>query len=84
MVVPGNSTLPIMSNFPSGRNLGSSYNIYSHPLRRDNIADIFLSYYVDVQGQDDAGNFSGDPIHHTECQPYIITWCGDGVTDSTV
>lgn len=85
MIIPGNSRLPILTSYaPSrGPQYGGYYNVYDHPLSRDTTADIFIKFFVQAQEEVSADNWVNLP-RHTECQPYIITWCGDGVTDSTV
>ena len=61
----------------------SIYTVAKKPSIRDSIADIFLVYDIEYYGDPAWNNsYSNGPDHHTECQPYIITWCGDGVVDT--
>ncbi len=41
--------------------------------------DIYAQYIVDW----DVNNTetTADDTRHVECQPYIVTWCGDGTKD---
>ena len=57
------------------------YQILYHPLQRktNNLEIIYdTSYYKNV-----SWNWEW-PIHHTEYQPYEITWCGDGILDNYI
>lgn len=53
--------------------------IGSHPASRTN-QDILIKYIMGY----DVGNTvtESDDYYHVECQPYIVTWCGDGVRDT--
>lgn len=72
--VPANSSMKVLSTF------ADDWAILSHPLVRTT-NDFTIAYKV---GYDFSNNYpdASDDIEHVECQPYYITWCGDGVLDS--
>lgn len=53
---------------PTTRSTGSSY-------------DFMIAYKI---GYDTTNNYpdASDDSYHTECQPYQVSWCGDGVVDT--
>lgn len=59
----------------------SSYPIIYRPATRspDNL---ILRYTIQYYAQNAGTNWTG-PYTHVECQPYEITWCGDGVVDAS-
>ena len=77
--------MPFLTNYaPSrGPQFGDYYNVYKHLINRSTQADIFIKFFVEAEEETSPGVWTPLP-RHTECQPYIITWCGDGVTDSTI
>ncbi len=57
--------------------------IANHPVTRSTdmvYGDIYAQWIMTW----DVGNTvtTSDDTRHVECQPYIVTWCGDGVTDT--
>ena len=54
------------------------YQIRSHPMQRS--SDNLMVKYV-VEYVNDSKN-SNQRYQHTECYPYIISRCGDGVVDT--
>jgi hypothetical protein len=61
----------------------STYFVASVPASRDSNPDIFLKYnFINYGDPDFNDKWTNGPTNRTDCQPYIITWCGDGVVDS--
>jgi len=58
----------------------ADWAVLNHPVVRTN-NDFIIGYKV---GYDFSNNYpdASDDIEHVECQPYYITWCGDGVIDA--
>jgi hypothetical protein len=56
------------------------YNINFAPATR-NAKNLVMKYYIDYQPVDAKGILFGTRKTHLECQPYEITWCGDGIVD---
>ncbi len=73
--VPANSSMEVISTFTN------DWAILNHPETRTG-NDFTIAYKINY---DFSNNFpdTSDDISHVECQPYYITWCGDGVLDST-
>lgn len=69
LIPPGTNDLKIIQS-------NNKYTIKSiPPIRKaDNLT---IKYSVYVQNQN-----GGEAISHTGCQPYTISWCGDGVVDT--
>ncbi len=44
--------------------------------------DFMIAYKIKY---DKSNNYpdTSDDISHVECQPYYVTWCGDGILDSS-
>lgn len=61
------------------------WGIVQKPTTRSNPAsgqyDFMIAYKVNY---DKSNNYpdASDDISHVECQPYYVTWCGDGVMDA--
>ncbi len=58
----------------------SSYPIIYRPATR-NADNLILRYTLQYFAQNAGTDWTG-PYTHVECQPYEITWCGDGVKDT--
>ena len=56
----------------------TSYAVMDRPVSRDK--KLRVVYQFNVQGQNPDGTWS-TPTAHSDCQYYMITWCGDGVVD---
>lgn len=54
---------------PTSRTIGSNY-------------DFMIAYKIDY---DTSNNYpdASDDTSHVECQPYQVSWCGDGTVDSS-
>lgn len=61
----------------------SNWRILRHPATRSTggASDFMIGYKI---GFDTSNNYpdASDDKYHVECQPYQVTWCGDGVLDS--
>jgi hypothetical protein len=71
--VPPNSSTVVLSTY------ANDWAILSHPAVRTT-NDFTIAYQI---GYDYSNNYpdASDDISHVECQPYYITWCGDGTVD---
>jgi hypothetical protein len=71
--VPANSSMEVLSTFTN------DWAVVNHPAVRTG-NDFTIGYQI---GYDYSNNYpdASDDIQHVECQPYYITWCGDGVID---
>jgi len=52
-----------------------------HPLTRS-YNNLLVKYTAKLYGSYDQTNWDG-PYYHTECKYYEISWCGDGVLDTS-
>ena len=59
-----------------------AYTIALRPVIRDAVPDIFIRYNLTRYTATGPNGTYANPGNHTECQPYVITWCGDGVVDT--
>lgn len=61
----------------------NNWRVLRHPATRSTGSnyDFMIGYKI---GYDTSGNYpdASDDKYHTECQPYQVTWCGDGIVDS--
>ena len=71
--VPAYSSMEVLSTFTN------DWAVLNHPAVRTG-NDFTIGYQI---GYDFSNNYpdASDDIKHVECQPYYITWCGDGVVD---
>lgn len=71
--VPAHSSAEILSTYTN------DWAILNHPTTRTG-NDFMVAYQI---GYDYSNNYpdASDDISHVECQPYYVTWCGDGVVD---
>lgn len=70
----------IMNPWESGKvAISNEYSITRHPVKRedDNIYIRYVAKYIDLIN----GKESWPIKEHTECQPYSISWCWDGILD---
>jgi len=57
------------------------YQIRRHPEQRtSNSSYDFMIKYIVEWANNSSDN--AERYQHTECYPYIITWCGDGIVDT--
>ncbi len=71
--IPAGSSMEIISTF------ANDWAVLNHPAVRTG-NDFTIAYQTSY---DYSNNYpdASDDIQHVECQPYYITWCGDGVVD---
>ena len=72
--VPAYSSMEVLSTFTN------DWAVLNHPVVRTG-NDFTIGYQI---GYDFSNNYpdASDDIKHVECQPYYITWCGDGILDT--
>ena len=72
--VPAYSSMEVLSTFTN------DWAVLNHPVVRTG-NDFTIGYQI---GYDFSNNYpdASDDIKHVECQPYYITWCGDGIVDT--
>lgn len=62
----------------------NNWRVATHPVTRTmgNAYDFMIAYKI---GYDTSGNHPdpSDDLSHIECQPFQVSWCGDGVVDSS-
>lgn len=61
----------------------NNWRVVKHPTIRStgSAYDFMIAYKI---GYDTSNNYpdASDDAYHTECQPYQVSWCGDGVVDA--
>lgn len=74
-----NSSMRVLST------LREDWGIAQKPATRSNPSlgqyDFMISYKINYDKSNNYPN-TADDVSHIECQPYYVTWCGDGVKDS--
>jgi hypothetical protein len=77
--VAPNSSMRVLST------LREDWGIAQKPATRSNPSlgqyDFMISYKINYDKSNNYPN-TADDLSHVECQPYYVTWCGDGVKDS--
>lgn len=71
--IPAGSSMEIISTF------ANDWAVLNHPAVRTG-NDFTIAYQMSY---DYSNNYpdASDDVSHVECQPYYITWCGDGIVD---